>query len=257
MLWTFLGNTGTLVTIETGVKEAVQKIKDISNQENLQSVDENFKLQELSVVEEIYLEENLDLYIAKHASNFKAEELNRIFSEKEKEEFVNAFLECNRDLIIYRDIVTKILNMYISKVEKYISKIFTKGERVIYKHLKDQDEKLDSIKQYLVDQQQLEKKTNNIYTANSLYADGFVNSLFLHKNVSNTKVNLKNLFVIQKYRTISWDKVGDVEKDLAEYLSNFINNDKETAFLFVEGDAGCGKSSLVSYLSYHYENNSG
>ena len=255
MLWTFLGNTGTLVTIETGVKEAVQKIRAISNQKHLQFVGENFKLQELSDVEEAYLEENLDEYIAKHAGYFKENELNRIFSEKEKKEFVNTFLDRNRDLLIYRDIVTDILNMYINKVEKYISKVFTEGERIIYKHLKDQDDKLDSIEQYLIDQKQSEKKTNHIYTANSLYADSFVNSLFLHKNVSNTKVNLKNLFVIQKYRIISWDKVGDVEKDLAEYLSNFINNDNETAFLFVEGDAGCGKSSLVSYLSYHYESN--
>ena len=255
MLWTILGNTGTLVTIETGVKEAVQKIKDIRNQKHLQFVDEKFKLQELSNIEEAYLEENLDEYIARHAEYFKEDELNRIFSEKEKKEFVNIFLERNRDLIIYRDIVTDILNMYINKIEKYISKVFTEGERIIYKHLKDQDDKLDTIEQYLINQNQSEKKTNHIYTANSLYADSFANSLFLHKNASNTKVNLKNLFVIQKYRTISWDKIGDVEKDLAEYLSNFINNDNETAFLFVEGDAGCGKSSLVSYLSYHYENN--
>lgn len=86
-----------------------------------------------------------------------------------------------------------------------------------------------------------------VYTANENYAQSFVEPLFLHKEKKNTKVNLLNLFVPQKY----CDSDGTVHDDLKNALVNFINNNT-TNLLFIEGDGGSGKTTLVSWMNYHY-----
>lgn len=53
-----------------------------------------------------------------------------------------------------------------------------------------------------------------VYTANENYAQSFVEPLFLHKEKKNTKVNLLNLFVPQKY----CDSDGTVHDDLKMHL---------------------------------------
>ncbi|MCL2592263.1 MAG: pentapeptide repeat-containing protein [Defluviitaleaceae bacterium] len=93
---------------------------------------------------------------------------------------------------------------------------------------------------------------NSVNIANEMYEKSFTESLFLHK--SDAKVSLINLFVYPKYQVVSYDSIEDGRTTLVNYLSYFINNDKNKDFLFIEGDAGCGKSSLVSYLCYYYKN---
>ena len=99
------------------------------------------------------------------------------------------------------------------------------------------------------------KKQKKLYTANKLYEKSYNNILFLHKEKDNSKVRLSNLFVMQKYKSVKIDGLEDGSINLLEYLSNFINDDPDHSFLFIEGDAGCGKSSLVAYLCHNYENN--
>ena len=83
----------------------------------------------------------------------------------------------------------------------------------------------------------------DVHTDNAKYAEGFSEPLFLHKN--DSKVNLCNLFVMPKY--------DNSKTDLEEKLSAFVKSDER--FLFIEGDAGCGKSTLVSWMNYHLQNN--
>ena len=83
----------------------------------------------------------------------------------------------------------------------------------------------------------------DVHTDNAKYAEGFSEPLFLHKN--DSKVNLCNLFVMPKY--------DNSKTDLEDKLSAFVKS--EERFLFIEGDAGCGKSTLVSWMNYHLQNN--
>lgn len=89
----------------------------------------------------------------------------------------------------------------------------------------------------------------SIYTANKMYAESFSETLFLHKNKGDNRVNLVNLFVMQKY-----EEYGDANMPakccLPKRIIHFIRNEK-CPFLFIEGNAGCGKSSFVAWLNYH------
>ncbi len=95
--------------------------------------------------------------------------------------------------------------------------------------------------------------TSNVsfYVANNLYADSFTETLFLHKDNLNSKVKLSNLFVIQKYVEIESGKVSLPKNDLITRIEQFIKS-KDKRLLFIEGDAGSGKSSLIGYLNYHH-----
>ena len=90
----------------------------------------------------------------------------------------------------------------------------------------------------------------DVHTDNEVYAKSFSETLFLHKEQPDSKVNLCNLFVVPKYKENEYD---NPKIDLEDKLSAFMESDKR--FLFIEGDAGCGKSTLVSWLNYHLQSN--
>ena len=79
------------------------------------------------------------------------------------------------------------------------------------------------------------------------YADNFTEKLFRHRYVRNSKVTLNRLFVEPKM------KVKEYSLDnFIVILDNFLWNETKKRILFIEGDAAIGKTSLVSYLCYHY-----
>ena len=84
-----------------------------------------------------------------------------------------------------------------------------------------------------------------VRTDNKAYADSFSETLFLHKEQKDSKVNLCNLFVMPKYKVYENSRP---RTDLEDKLANFLTGNKP--FLFIEGDAGCGKSTLVSWMNY-------
>ena len=83
------------------------------------------------------------------------------------------------------------------------------------------------------------------------YALDYTEPLFLHRN--NTAVCLRNLFVPQKYLEHSDYTGNGKDKDnLLSRIGSFVQS-SERQFLFIEGDAGCGKTSLVQSLCWHYK----
>lgn len=94
------------------------------------------------------------------------------------------------------------------------------------------------------------KNINQIHTDNELYKNAFLEPLFLHKQIlpDGHKVCLKNLFILQNY---SEEGSHCKHTNTLQYFSNFIAN--ENKLLLIEGNAGSGKSSLVSWMSYHYD----
>lgn len=104
------------------------------------------------------------------------------------------------------------------------------------------------------------RSSSVIFTANSQYAASFTEPLFLHKNIEDSRVNLKNLFVMPKYQILN-DIHSDMQNglnhsraDLQERIANFLQEDN-SSFLFIEGDAGCGKTTLAAWMNYHYSRN--
>lgn len=94
------------------------------------------------------------------------------------------------------------------------------------------------------------------------YHDNFLSSMFLHTySINSERVTLKNLYVEPSYDLREEDELveqGDDKKkekkclNSVELFSDFIWGKHEDRFLFIDGDAAVGKTSLVSWLCYHY-----
>ena len=89
--------------------------------------------------------------------------------------------------------------------------------------------------------------------ANQQYIDCFVEPLFLHREPRDERVSLKNLFVMPKctYLENANTDTSNSFENCQRSLRSFIQ-DSDASFLFVEGDAGCGKTTLVAWMNYHY-----
>ena len=89
-----------------------------------------------------------------------------------------------------------------------------------------------------------------IHNDGDTYAEGFEETLFLHKNQPGCEnVCLKNLFVPQEYRELVIEKKpSDPMDDLLERIQRFYS-DKDK-MLIIEGDAGSGKSTLAAKLCF-------
>ena len=84
------------------------------------------------------------------------------------------------------------------------------------------------------------------------YAQNFQSKLFLH-SFRNNPVTLQNLYVEPAYQYIGESDTysRNVPKLLCDFLWKRREVDNER-MLFIEGDAAIGKTSLVSWLCYHY-----
>ena len=84
------------------------------------------------------------------------------------------------------------------------------------------------------------------------YANHFVAPLFLHQNDENTQVTLQNTYIEPKFITI---KGPELESDsIVSLLDSFVYDNRRVRLLFIDGDAAIGKTSLMSWLCYHYQN---
>lgn len=86
------------------------------------------------------------------------------------------------------------------------------------------------------------------------YANNFDSTLFLHKYDENSSVTLHNVYVEPAFTEV--DSINaTISRDIVSLLCDFLwqkrKNDRER-ILFIEGDAAIGKTSLVSWLCYHY-----
>ena len=89
------------------------------------------------------------------------------------------------------------------------------------------------------------------------YYNSYVENLFLHKREGSKTVRLKDLFVMPMYEEVTFGKVTGRGDSVVDYISKFSMKAEDDErhqedMLFIEGDAGVGKTSLVSHLSYLY-----
>ena len=90
---------------------------------------------------------------------------------------------------------------------------------------------------------------NRVETVIKEYSDNFTEKLFRHKYISDSRVTLDRLFVNPRIY-----ENGSDNADMVKVLSNFLWDETENRILFIEGDAAIGKTSVISYLCYHYLN---
>ena len=86
------------------------------------------------------------------------------------------------------------------------------------------------------------------------YTQNFVEPLFLHRYKPNTRVILKNLFVEPSFLDVKTEKVSCYQGNIIALLDSFVWDSHKDRILFIDGDAAIGKTSLISWLCYHYSN---
>ena len=128
-------------------------------------------------------------------------------------------------------------------VNDLVKDIFERFEQEVF-----ENHELATYANYCMMRKTLE--SSDVFLANNQYINSFTEPLFLHKNVADTHVNLDNLFVLQKYQFIRAQEDAPCN-DLEDLLANFLHQD-DSAFLFIEGDAGCGKTTLAAWMNYHF-----
>ena len=107
-----------------------------------------------------------------------------------------------------------------------------------------------------------------VLRANRAYADVFTDPLFLHKEKKDTRVTLQNLYVLpdvalvlgletyDSHETYDSQSIDHILKMMLEKASHAANRFEDVnPFIIIEGDAGCGKTTFVSWLNYHYLKN--
>ena len=84
------------------------------------------------------------------------------------------------------------------------------------------------------------------------YVKSFGSVLFLHKGEGRQAITLKDTYVQPSYRFAARNFVKAMDADFMEMLQKF-GEQKENRVMIIEGDAGVGKSSLISHLCYQNE----
>ena len=122
-------------------------------------------------------------------------------------------------------------------------------------------EKIDRLKSFMNRNANLFIMRENIWTSSDKvsqiineYAKNFVEPLFLHRYNPNTRVTLKNLFVEPSFLDIHLEKekASCYQGNIVELLDSFVWGSHKDRLLFIDGDAAIGKTSLISWLCYHY-----
>ena len=84
------------------------------------------------------------------------------------------------------------------------------------------------------------------------YADNFISPLFLHRYSEGTRVTLKNLFVKPDFSRVNVAGRQETSDNIVALLSSFLWDSPKDRLMFIDGDAAIGKTSLISWLCYHY-----
>lgn len=245
--WGCISNIGSVTTIITALKDAVSGTVNKEKFHKLETLDIGIDFSTLSADLEPHME-IVNRYITQKRNCVVGLQL---FPPVEKEQFVTDLLAQEPALRQYKCEVESVLYRFLDTLEQLLISQMSPGEQFLTYKMDESKEILRSLlAEVKKDNGQLEiiqLMERDIYSANDLYAQSFHESLFLHKG--SDKVNLINLFVLQKYiegRSFSINP----QNDLADRLARFMQQEKR-AFLFIEGDAGSGKSSLVSWINYH------
>ena len=187
-----------------------------------------------------------------------------------RKRFLKSFLEKHPDFQ-YMPQLYNAFSVCVSQLEKAVRENYSVGELSIVRTVlaatqvvedtnyivRDSNQRLQDIQNRLyviASPQPQTNQTSKLNTSNGKYAAMFTEALFLHRG-RNDKVNLSNLFVPHKFN-VEQNKRKQIKmvlsyKTIDDDIADFIRNGPQ--FLFIEGDAGCGKSALTQYLSYHHE----
>ena len=170
-----------------------------------------------------------------------------IFSDEYRNAVVTEILRGNSSALYLKGDVEESVRQWFRDLENALNEHYSAERLDVLRHEIQSRMRMDAIGRDLAEVLSLLRPKQDFTTSNQDYKDIFEAPLFLHSG--NSEVCLQNLFVPHRFTV----KSGfDSNESMDEYLARFVRDEK-ARFLFIEGDAGCGKSSLTAYLSWHYE----
>lgn len=245
--WTVVSNLSVITTLGQALESAVQKNQQIFkiNQRRMDDIiDYTVIAQDLH-----WAAEKVDQYITQYHANYIG---GHVLTQEEKESFLDGFFDAYPKLRSYRSQVIPYLHKYLERMDDILCKELTFSERVLLCHEADHNRLLHQIIDMVSEilDEQRKARPQESYNANLMYAESFCQTLFLHKDQPESKVNLQNLFVMQNH-SIAGEYGTFVRAgcSLDQEIEHFLSGEKTA--LFIQGDAGSGKSTLVSWMNYH------
>ncbi len=194
--------------------------------------------------------EKVDQYILRYHSKYIE---NDVLTQEEKKSFLDGIFNEYPDLRMNKSLVSTYLLNYLERINHLIQKEMTLSERVLLNHEIDNNRLLQQILNMvseIIDEQRNSHPLKP-YNDNLMYAQSFCETLFLHRNNPDSRVNMQNLFVLPEHLVESaYNNLVEPDYSLNQEIEHFVSG-KKTA-LFIVGDAGTGKSTLVSWINYHY-----
>ena len=246
------------------VMEAADKYQDAEKAAALEALDVTGREKAGEIVDDAAIVERLAREMTRCAYAVKPD--GDIFPDGYRRAFTEEFLRENPAALPYKSDVEESVRRWFRELESVLRDNYSKEGRVIlrYQILNRMD--MGAIKRDLAEvlaRLRSEQDPGAPATSNQDYKEIFEVPLFLHRG--NSRVCLQNLFVPHRFKEelkakmklsdesmlvqFDWDEKRRESMD--KYLARFIRDEK-ARFLFIEGDAGCGKSSLTAYLSWHY-----
>lgn len=246
--WTIISGLSSLITLGQAFDSGIQKYdfnsKKMKNQiDNI--IDYAIIAQDLHDVAE-----KVEQYIVEYHADYVS---GNVLLEKEQESFLKGFYDKYPNLRSNKDQVNPYLYEYLKRLDCILQKEMTLSEKIILRQGIDNNYLLHKIARMILEIIEKQKKECSLepYNANLIYVESFCHTLFLHKNQKESKVNLQNLFVMQKHLIANENGYFvKTECSLEQEIEQFFGGEKTA--LFIEGDAGSGKSTLVSWMNYHY-----
>ena len=221
------------------------KYQDAEKAAALEAVDVTGREKAGEVVDDAAIVERLAREMTRFAYAVKPD--GDIFPDTYRQAFTEEFLRRNPAALPYKSDVEESVRRWFRELEGVLRDNYSKEGRVILRYEILNRTDLEAIKRDLTEVRSLLRPKQDFTTSNQDYKEIFEAPLFLHRG--NHEISLQNLFVPHRFTV----KNGfDSAESMDEYLAQFVR-DTKTRFLFIEGDAGCGKSSLTAYLSWHYE----
>ena len=225
--------------------DILQEYQDGRNEKALADID--IKGREISetLIDDSALTEKLAPDMARYLRTLKADA--DTFSEDDIQDFTEGFLRRNPSFTHQRDTIKESVRRLFRELETVLRDTYSPERRDILRNQLQNQRDLREIKALLQKLLELARTSDALKSSNEDYRKAFEASLFLHKE-KNPKVTLSRTYVSPRYRV----GVGKepAPEPIEDYLARFLQEGAQ--FLFIEGDAGCGKSSLTAYLSYHY-----
>ena len=244
------------------IKDAADKRQSAEDSQALESIDETVREMMQKLFGDSVTVDALDGYVTEHAQEFK--EHTPIFSREYRQRIIKGFRSYG-----YKDVSAETMERYFDLLDGLLHANLTKDSVILLRHivpilpkLDEMDANINEIRRLVIEilQKLYPDKNKALYQYNKLYDEEFTRPLFLHSYGAdkNDNVNLLRLFVPHKFEILSEnDEPEQPSESMDDYLARFIHDDgrRKAKVLFIEGDAGCGKSSLCAYLNYYFINN--